>query len=195
MSSTSGLKPIAPVPTVADFLDIVLSKTQRKTPTVIHKNFKISRIRNFYMRKVRFTPVPVVVDERAVQQEPLQARAGPTTDGTAPDRASRERLRAAAQVRGLVVPVQAAQTRRARPHGDGNEAAEGPPGVPQAGTATPIAAALDRPQHAHANNLLIAGGAISRGGGDVVGLDPARLRLQQFAISVLTLVYLHLLYC
>ncbi|KAF5335145.1 hypothetical protein D9611_010849 [Ephemerocybe angulata] len=42
--STSGLKAIAPVPTAADFLDIVLSKTQRKTPTVIHKNFKISRI-------------------------------------------------------------------------------------------------------------------------------------------------------
>ncbi|KAH9978909.1 GTP binding protein 4 [Lactifluus volemus] len=53
--STSGLKTIAPVPTAADFLDIVLSKTQRKTPTVIHKNFKISRIRNFYMRKVKFT--------------------------------------------------------------------------------------------------------------------------------------------
>ncbi|KAF8633800.1 hypothetical protein AX15_001242 [Amanita polypyramis BW_CC] len=52
--STSGLKAIAPVPTAADFLDIVLSKTQRKTPTVIHKNFKISRIRNFYMRKVKF---------------------------------------------------------------------------------------------------------------------------------------------
>ncbi|KIL58634.1 hypothetical protein M378DRAFT_311322 [Amanita muscaria Koide BX008] len=53
--STSGLKAIAPVPTAAEFLDIVLSKTQRKTPTVIHKNFKISRIRNFYMRKVKFT--------------------------------------------------------------------------------------------------------------------------------------------
>ncbi|KAG6868203.1 hypothetical protein C0993_006344 [Termitomyces sp. T159_Od127] len=53
--STSGLKAISPVPTAADFLDIVLSKTQRKTPTVIHKNFKISRIRNFYMRKVKFT--------------------------------------------------------------------------------------------------------------------------------------------
>ncbi|KAG6333718.1 hypothetical protein ID866_5371 [Astraeus odoratus] len=53
--STSGLKAISPVPTAADFLDIVLSKTQRKTPTVIHKNFKISRIRAFYMRKVKFT--------------------------------------------------------------------------------------------------------------------------------------------
>ena len=32
--STSGLKAIAPVPKASDFLDIVLSKTQRKTPTV-----------------------------------------------------------------------------------------------------------------------------------------------------------------
>ncbi|KAI6165980.1 P-loop containing nucleoside triphosphate hydrolase protein [Pisolithus thermaeus] len=53
--STSGLKAISPVPTASDFLDIVLSRTQRKTPTVIHKNFKISRIRSFYMRKVKFT--------------------------------------------------------------------------------------------------------------------------------------------
>ncbi|CAH7674469.1 nucleolar GTP-binding protein 1 [Phakopsora pachyrhizi] len=53
--ATKGLKSIAPVPTASDFLDIVLSKTQRKTPTVIHKGFKISRIRSFYMRKVKFT--------------------------------------------------------------------------------------------------------------------------------------------
>lgn len=31
--ATKSLKAIAPVPTAADFLDIVLSKTQRKTPT------------------------------------------------------------------------------------------------------------------------------------------------------------------
>lgn len=35
-------------------MDIVLSKTQRKTPTVIHKNYPIPRIREFYMRKVKF---------------------------------------------------------------------------------------------------------------------------------------------
>merc|ERR1739848_9806 len=35
--------------------DVILSKTQRKTPTVIHRHFKISRIRSFYMRKVKFT--------------------------------------------------------------------------------------------------------------------------------------------
>lgn len=36
-------------------MDIVLSKTQRKTPTVVHKGYHISRIRQFYMRKVKFT--------------------------------------------------------------------------------------------------------------------------------------------
>lgn len=46
---------IAPVPSAAAFLDIVLSKTQRKTPTVVHPGWKISRIRDFYSRKVMFT--------------------------------------------------------------------------------------------------------------------------------------------
>ncbi|XP_046399020.1 nucleolar GTP-binding protein 1 [Ischnura elegans] len=50
-----NFKKIAVVPTSKDFVDIILSKTQRKTPTVIHKNYKISRIRAFYMRKVKFT--------------------------------------------------------------------------------------------------------------------------------------------
>jgi nucleolar GTP-binding protein len=34
---------------------VVLSRTQRKTPTVIHPGYQISRIRSFYMRKVKFT--------------------------------------------------------------------------------------------------------------------------------------------
>lgn len=55
MASVAGLQGIAPVPTSAEFIDAVLNATMRKTPTVIHKNFKISRIRNFYMRKVKFT--------------------------------------------------------------------------------------------------------------------------------------------
>jgi nucleolar GTP-binding protein len=50
-----NFKKIEPVPTGKDFIDIVLSKTQRKTPTVIHPGYKISRIRSFYMRKVKFT--------------------------------------------------------------------------------------------------------------------------------------------
>lgn len=46
---------IQTVPPLGDFLDIVLSRTQRKTPTVIHKGYAIIRIRNFYMRKVKYT--------------------------------------------------------------------------------------------------------------------------------------------
>jgi nucleolar GTP-binding protein len=36
-------------------IDIVLTRTQRKTPTVIHPGYKITRIRAFYMRKIKFT--------------------------------------------------------------------------------------------------------------------------------------------
>jgi len=36
-------------------IDIVLTRTQRRTPTVIHPGYKITRIRAFYMRKVKFT--------------------------------------------------------------------------------------------------------------------------------------------
>jgi nucleolar GTP-binding protein len=43
------------VPGAKDFIDIILSKTQRKTPTVVHKGYHISRIRQFYMKKVKFT--------------------------------------------------------------------------------------------------------------------------------------------
>ncbi|XP_075219203.1 nucleolar GTP-binding protein 1 [Lycorma delicatula] len=50
-----NFKNIAVVPSSKDFIDLTLSKTQRKTPTVIHKNYKISRIRSFYMRKVKYT--------------------------------------------------------------------------------------------------------------------------------------------
>lgn len=48
-------KDIPTVPTSNDMLDIVLNRTQRKTPTVIRPGFKITRIRAFYMRKVKYT--------------------------------------------------------------------------------------------------------------------------------------------
>ncbi|CAI7575121.1 hypothetical protein N7533_012248 [Penicillium manginii] len=48
-------KDIAPVPTNQEFLDIVLSRTQRQLPTQIRAGFKISRIRGFYTRKVKYT--------------------------------------------------------------------------------------------------------------------------------------------
>ncbi|XP_066508437.1 GTP-binding protein 4-like [Hoplias malabaricus] len=50
-----NFKKITVVPTAKDFIDLTLSKTQRKTPTVIHKHYQIHRIRHFYMRKVKFT--------------------------------------------------------------------------------------------------------------------------------------------
>jgi len=50
-----NFKQITVVPSATDFIDIVLSKTQRKTPTVIHKQYAIGRIRQFYMRKVKYT--------------------------------------------------------------------------------------------------------------------------------------------
>ncbi|XP_062386794.1 nucleolar GTP-binding protein 1 [Sardina pilchardus] len=50
-----NFKKIMVVPTSKDFIDITLSKTQRKTPTVVHKHYQIHRIRHFYMRKVKFT--------------------------------------------------------------------------------------------------------------------------------------------
>lgn len=50
-----NFKKITVVPTSKDFTDVVLSKTQRKTPTQVHRHFKIGRIRAFYMRKIKFT--------------------------------------------------------------------------------------------------------------------------------------------
>ena len=47
-----NFKNIKPIPPAADLVNIVLSKTMRKTPTVVHPGYAISRIRSFYMRKV-----------------------------------------------------------------------------------------------------------------------------------------------
>jgi nucleolar GTP-binding protein len=50
-----GLQKITPIPSSTEMIDISLTRTQRKTPTVIHPGYKITRIRHFYMRKVKFT--------------------------------------------------------------------------------------------------------------------------------------------
>jgi nucleolar GTP-binding protein len=50
-----NFKKVTVVPNAKDFIDVTLSKTQRKTPTVIHKQYSIGRIRQFYTRKVKFT--------------------------------------------------------------------------------------------------------------------------------------------
>lgn len=52
---SSQTPPNHQVPTAKDFIDVVLSKTQRQTPTVVHRGYAITRIRQFYMRKVKFT--------------------------------------------------------------------------------------------------------------------------------------------
>jgi nucleolar GTP-binding protein len=49
-----NFKQIKTIPTAVDLINIVLSKTQRKTPTVVHPGYAIQRIRSFYMRKVKF---------------------------------------------------------------------------------------------------------------------------------------------
>ncbi|KAK9991681.1 hypothetical protein SO802_026666, partial [Lithocarpus litseifolius] len=46
-----NFKNITVVPNGKDFIDIILSRTQRQTPTVVHKSYAISRLRQFYMRK------------------------------------------------------------------------------------------------------------------------------------------------
>ncbi|KAL3121384.1 hypothetical protein niasHT_004968 [Heterodera trifolii] len=53
-SSLYNFKKITVVPSASDLKDVVLSKTQRKTPTVVRKSWQISRIRAFYARKIKF---------------------------------------------------------------------------------------------------------------------------------------------
>ncbi|GMH14211.1 hypothetical protein Nepgr_016052 [Nepenthes gracilis] len=50
-----NLKKITVVPNGKEMIDIVLSRTQRQTPTVVHKGYALSRLRQFYMRKVKYT--------------------------------------------------------------------------------------------------------------------------------------------
>jgi nucleolar GTP-binding protein len=50
-----NFKKIAVVPNAKLFVDIVLTRTQRKTPTIVHKGYNITTLRKFYMRKVKFT--------------------------------------------------------------------------------------------------------------------------------------------
>jgi len=50
-----NFKQITVITPAKDLINIVLSKTQRKTPTVVHASYQIPRIRTFYMRKIKFT--------------------------------------------------------------------------------------------------------------------------------------------
>jgi len=55
-----NFKNIPIIQKVNELIDTILSKTQSKTPTVTHPGYKITRIRKFYMRKVRFTEDTIV---------------------------------------------------------------------------------------------------------------------------------------
>mmetsp|Transcript_71202 Transcript_71202/g.113184 ORF Transcript_71202/g.113184 Transcript_71202/m.113184 type:complete len:687 (+) Transcript_71202:84-2144(+) len=48
-------KSIGVVPSATSFVDIMLSRTNRQTATVVHARWRISSIRTFYMRKIKFT--------------------------------------------------------------------------------------------------------------------------------------------
>lgn len=50
-----NFKSINKVPSNLELIDIALNKTQRKTPTVIHPSYQISRIRAFYTRKITYS--------------------------------------------------------------------------------------------------------------------------------------------
>eukprot|EP00568_Trieres_chinensis_P005751 CAMPEP_0183292266 /NCGR_PEP_ID=MMETSP0160_2-20130417/1379_1 /TAXON_ID=2839 ORGANISM="Odontella Sinensis, Strain Grunow 1884" /NCGR_SAMPLE_ID=MMETSP0160_2 /ASSEMBLY_ACC=CAM_ASM_000250 /LENGTH=737 /DNA_ID=CAMNT_0025453191 /DNA_START=387 /DNA_END=2600 /DNA_ORIENTATION=+ len=50
-----NFKKMRPIPSSTEMVDVVLTRTQRRTPTVIHPGYKITRIRSFYMRKIKFT--------------------------------------------------------------------------------------------------------------------------------------------
>eukprot|EP01122_Echinamoeba_exundans_P006877 TRINITY_DN2004_c0_g1_i1.p1 TRINITY_DN2004_c0_g1~~TRINITY_DN2004_c0_g1_i1.p1 ORF type:complete len:644 (+),score=176.82 TRINITY_DN2004_c0_g1_i1:239-2170(+) len=54
-----NFKKIQVVPTGKEFVDIVLTRTQRKTPTQLHSHLPVSAIRRFYMRKVKFTQATI----------------------------------------------------------------------------------------------------------------------------------------
>lgn len=50
-----NFKKMGAIPSSLELVDIVLNRTQRRTPTVVHPGYKINRIRGFYMRKIKFT--------------------------------------------------------------------------------------------------------------------------------------------
>lgn len=52
-----NFKTVKVIPAASEMINIVLSKTQRKTPTVVHPGYAISRIRSFYMRKVQLSMI------------------------------------------------------------------------------------------------------------------------------------------
>jgi nucleolar GTP-binding protein len=64
-----NFKKITIIQPVDDMINVVLSKTQRKTPTVVHPQFQIGRIRAFYMRKIKFTSESISEKLTAILEE------------------------------------------------------------------------------------------------------------------------------
>ncbi|VYS45612.1 unnamed protein product [Arabidopsis thaliana] len=71
-----NFKKITVVPNGKEFVDIVLSRTQRQTPTVAHKGDRICKLRSFYMRKVKFTESNFNEKLSAIIDESLQLALG-----------------------------------------------------------------------------------------------------------------------
>lgn len=42
------------IPDAKEVIDLILSKTQRKTPSVVHRQFSIQKVRQFYLKKIKF---------------------------------------------------------------------------------------------------------------------------------------------
>ena len=42
------------IPESKTLINLILSKLQKKTPTIVHKQFSIQKIRQFYIRKIKF---------------------------------------------------------------------------------------------------------------------------------------------
>jgi GTP1/Obg family GTP-binding protein len=82
-------KDIAPVPTSQEFLDIVLSRTQRRLPTQIRAGFKISRIRGVYHITSRRQEDSVVGNQRPRKS----IGEGPGKDGHAKENKETTRTR------------------------------------------------------------------------------------------------------
>jgi len=64
-----NFKRMGPIPTSTELVDIVLTRTQRRTPTVVHPGYKINRIRGFYMRKIKFTQQTISERLTAILQD------------------------------------------------------------------------------------------------------------------------------
>lgn len=64
-----NFKKMGSIPTAIELVDIVLTRTQRRTPTVVHPGYKINRIRGFYMRKIKFTQQTISERLTAILQD------------------------------------------------------------------------------------------------------------------------------